>query len=252
MLKALGQENAKLDAGGLSGAVRIVTANPVLGGLPTYGWQSDLQVGSDGQVVGGSGQLANPVKGADYPVLSADKTLDRLNSRRRPHAGRLPLTPARKDEKGGKRRRDRAVRAGADAGAAAGRGDRRGLRALGAVRGRPAGAGAVVAVHGAPAGRRERSGQRFDGRAPGGGPEVSGAPGRRRRVAQPAGSRPQKPSGKPGAMALESYAVTDGGKKLTVHFWGGVCSTYSVSAEESGTTVKTKVTARTRSRARSA
>lgn len=99
VLKALGQENARLDAGGLSGAVRIVSANPVLGGLPTYGWQSDLQVGSDGQVVGGSGQLANPAKGAVYPVLDAGKTLDRLNE----GGGRKPAScPSMPGDKGGK------------------------------------------------------------------------------------------------------------------------------------------------------
>ena len=94
VMTALGQKGAKLDASGLSGAVRMVTADPVLGGLPTYGWQSDLQVGSDGQVVGGSGQLANPVKGAVYPVLSADKTLDRVKSARgRSPAGDCPSPP---------------------------------------------------------------------------------------------------------------------------------------------------------------
>ncbi|WP_347404537.1 hypothetical protein [Streptomyces sp. MST-110588] len=79
VLAALGQQDAKLDAGGLSGAVRIVSADPVLGGLPTYGWRSDLQVGSDGLVVGGSGQLARPVKGDRYPVLDAKATLGQLN-----------------------------------------------------------------------------------------------------------------------------------------------------------------------------
>ncbi|WP_432003985.1 hypothetical protein [Streptomyces sioyaensis] len=240
VLKALGQEDSKVDAGGLSGAVRIVTANPVLGGLPTYGWQSDLQVGSDGQVVGGSGQFANPVKGAEYPVLNADKTLDRLNSGEGRKPAGCPSPPGKKDTKDGK-------------------------------------AGGIAPCEPAPTKAQQPSDvtgaafglsvQYVDGgqalvpswlytvRQPGAG----SGPDATSTVAQPAvnpkylahrdgggssqgtGQAPRKPSGKPGAMALESYGVSDGGKKLTVHFWGGVCSVYSVSAEESGSAVKTKV-----------
>ncbi|WP_328687415.1 hypothetical protein OG879_10415 [Streptomyces caniferus] len=240
VLKALGQESARLDAGGLSGAVRIVSANPVLGGLPTYGWQSDLQVGSDGQVVGGSGQLANPVKGADYPVLGADKTLDRLNSGEGRKPADCPSTPPDKGGKGGK-------------------GD-----GIAPCEPAPTKAQQPTDVTGAVFGL---SVQYVDGgqalvpswlytvRQPGAG----SGPDATSTVAHPAvnpkylahrdgdgGSQSSqkpsgKPSGKPGAMALESYDVGDGGKKLTVHFWGGVCSVYSVSAEESGSTVKTKV-----------
>jgi len=79
VLKALGQDDAKLDARQLMGAVRVVNAEPRVGGLPTYGWTTGIQVGSDGQVVGGSGQLKKPVKGDTYPVISAQKTLDLLN-----------------------------------------------------------------------------------------------------------------------------------------------------------------------------
>ncbi|MEU9110408.1 hypothetical protein AB0D04_01105 [Streptomyces sp. NPDC048483] len=234
-LKALGQENARLDASGLSGAVRIVTADPVLGGLPTYGWQSDLQVGSDGQVVGGSGQLAHPVKGADYPVLSADKTLDRLNSGdgRKPAA--CPSTPPGK--KGG------TPIAPCEPSPTKGQ---KPTEVTGAVFG--------LAVQYVDGGQALVPSWLYTVRQPGAedGPDATST------VAHPAvnpkylahtpdrpsqtpGGPPQKPSGKPGAMALESYAVADGGKKLTLHFWGGVCSTYTVSAEESGTTVKTQV-----------
>ncbi|TJZ50907.1 hypothetical protein FCH28_20555 [Streptomyces piniterrae] len=236
VLKALGQQDAKLDASGLSGAVRIVTADPVLGGLPTYGWQSDLQVGSDGQVVGGSGQLADPVKGATYPVLGADKTLDRLNSRggganrpgcEAPHTaksgdgGIAPCEPS-------------PTRAQKPA------------EVTGAVFGL-----AVQYVNGGPA---LVPSWLYTVRQPGAGdgPDATST------VAHPAvnpkylahrddggtsqsPARPQKPSGKPGAMALEEYSVGGDGKTLTLHFWGGVCSTYSVSAEESGGSVRTKV-----------
>ncbi|MGW7579431.1 hypothetical protein [Streptomyces sp. NPDC054765] len=231
VLKALGQEDARLDAGGLSGAVRIVSANPVLGGLPTYGWQSDLQVGSDGQVVGGSGQLANPVKGAEYPVLSADKTLDRLNSGEGHTPADCPSMPGGKGGKGGG-----IARCEPDPTKPKGQ---QPAEVTGAVFG--------LSVQYVDGGQALVPSWLYTVRQPGAG----SGPDTGSTVAHPAvnpkylahrdGGATQKPSGKPGAMALESYDVGDGGKKLTVHFWGGVCSVYSVSAEESGTAVQTKV-----------
>ncbi|MER6845700.1 hypothetical protein [Streptomyces platensis] len=242
VLAALGQKNARLDAGGLSGAVRVVTANPVLGGLPTYGWQSDLQVGSDGQVVGGSGQLANPVKGAEYPVLSADKTLDRLNSGGgRTPAGCPSAPPAGPGDKDGKGKGDGIAPCEPDPTKG-----QKPTEVTGAVFG--------LSVQYVDGGQALVPSWLYKVRQPGAG----SGPDTASTVAHPAvnpkylahkdggasqspGQSPHKPSGKPGAMALESYDVGDGGKKLTVHFWGGVCSVYSVSAEESAKTVKTKV-----------
>ncbi|MEU9140351.1 hypothetical protein AB0D33_31105 [Streptomyces sp. NPDC048404] len=79
VLKAVGQDDAKLDASQLMNRVRVVNADPVLGGLPTYGWTTGLQIGPDGHVVGGSGQLKTPVEGAAYPVIGAKKALDLMN-----------------------------------------------------------------------------------------------------------------------------------------------------------------------------
>ncbi|MFE0512879.1 hypothetical protein [Streptomyces sp. NPDC058964] len=79
VLKALGQDDAKVDASQVMGAQRVVNADPVVGGLPTYGWTTGLTVGKQGEVVGGSGLLKTPVKGDTYPVLSAKKTLDLMN-----------------------------------------------------------------------------------------------------------------------------------------------------------------------------
>ncbi|MGW8553232.1 hypothetical protein [Streptomyces tubercidicus] len=240
VLAALGQKNARLDTGGLSGAVRIVTANPVLGGLPTYGWQSDLQVGSDGQVVGGSGQLANPVKGAEYPVLSADKTLDRLNSGKGRTPAGCPSPPAGKGtgDQGGKGGGIARCEPDPTKG-------QKPAEVTGAVFG--------LAVQYVDGGQALVPSWLYKVRQPGAG----SGPDTTSTVAHPAvnpkylvhkdgasqgpGQTPHKPSGKPGAMALESYDVSDGGKKLTLHFWGGVCSVYSASAEESGTTVRTKI-----------
>ncbi|WP_435843475.1 hypothetical protein [Streptomyces hirsutus] len=80
VLKALGQDDAKLDAGQLTGAKRVVNAEPVVGGLPTYGWTTGVVVGDGGEVVGGSGRLSTPVKADTYPVLGAEEALELLNT----------------------------------------------------------------------------------------------------------------------------------------------------------------------------
>lgn len=79
VLKAVGQGTAKLDASQVMGAQRVVNADPVVGGLPTYGWATGVTVNGRGEVVGGTGQLKAPVKSDTYPVLSARKTLGLLN-----------------------------------------------------------------------------------------------------------------------------------------------------------------------------
>ncbi|MFH8406095.1 hypothetical protein ACH4FX_15130 [Streptomyces sp. NPDC018019] len=230
VLAALGQQNAELDASGLSGAVRTVSANPVIGGLPTYGWQSDIQVGSDGQVVGGSGQLAQPVKGDTYPVQSATKTLERLNAA---HGGANSGTggcataePQKKADGQGVEpcAGNAAARKPADVtGAVFGLsmqyvGGRQALVPSWLYKVRQTGAGTVT--HPAVDPKYVKDG----------GGSTS---------AQPPGSG--KPSGKAGAMSLESYSLGADGKSLKLHFWGGVCSTYSASAEQTGKSVKAEV-----------
>ncbi|WEH18657.1 hypothetical protein [Streptomyces sp. VNUA24] len=79
VLKAVGQDDAKLDATQLMGAVRVVNADPEMGGLPTYGWATGIRIGADGQVLGGSGNLTPPKKGDTYPVVDADRALKLLN-----------------------------------------------------------------------------------------------------------------------------------------------------------------------------
>ncbi|MFC9686841.1 hypothetical protein [Streptomyces sp. NPDC056948] len=81
VLKALGQDDAKLDASQVMGAQRVVNAAPEVGGLPTHGWTTGVTVGSDGEVVGGSGQLKAPAKGDTYPVVSAKKALELMETR---------------------------------------------------------------------------------------------------------------------------------------------------------------------------
>ncbi|MFI8516588.1 hypothetical protein ACIGEZ_01960 [Streptomyces sp. NPDC085481] len=80
VLKAIGQDDAKLDASQvMNGSVRVVNADPVVGGLPTYGWSTGIHVGPDGSLVAGSGRLLEPAKDDTYPVIGARKALDALN-----------------------------------------------------------------------------------------------------------------------------------------------------------------------------
>ncbi|MEV0695802.1 hypothetical protein [Streptomyces sp. NPDC050388] len=80
VLKALGQDDAKLDASQVMGLKRVVNAEPEVGGLPTHGWTTGVVVGVGGVVVGGSGRLSTPVKGDTYPVVSAEKALEQMNT----------------------------------------------------------------------------------------------------------------------------------------------------------------------------
>ncbi|MDQ0602433.1 hypothetical protein QF037_006778 [Streptomyces canus] len=80
VLKAVGQDDAKVDASQVMGAQRVVNADPVVGGLPTHGWTTGVTVNAQGEVVGGSGQLRTPAKSDTYPVVSAEKALDQLNA----------------------------------------------------------------------------------------------------------------------------------------------------------------------------
>ncbi|MFC5852509.1 hypothetical protein ACFPZI_11940 [Streptomyces chlorus] len=88
VLKALGQDDAKLDAGQVMGVKRVVNAQPEVGGLPTYGWTTGVVVGAGGEVVGGSGRLSAPVKADTYPVVSAAEALELMNTA--PGAGGRP------------------------------------------------------------------------------------------------------------------------------------------------------------------
>ncbi|MER6185107.1 hypothetical protein [Streptomyces sp. NPDC001652] len=80
VLKAVGQDDANVDASQVMGAQRVVNADPVVGGLPTHGWTTGVTVNAQGEVVGGSGQLRTPTKSDTYPVVSAEKALDQLNA----------------------------------------------------------------------------------------------------------------------------------------------------------------------------
>ncbi|MFI8928304.1 hypothetical protein ACIG3E_11590 [Streptomyces sp. NPDC053474] len=250
VLKAIGQDGAKLDARQLMGSVRVVNADPEVGGLPTYGWSTGVQVGPDGEVVGGSGQLAKPHKGATYPVVSAAEALALLNASGKgggvgiggcatpvPHKG----DAGDKSDKGAKgdgvTRRDE-VRCpptvppkqepiaveGATFGLAAHFvAGRQTLVPSWLFEARPQGARASYTVQ-----------------HPAVEPAYLTAPG------APGDPEPKpKPDTKGDTYTsdIKVDGYTASGRTLTVHFTGGVCSTYEASARESGGQVAVKVTA---------
>jgi hypothetical protein len=91
-LEALDLDKAALDASHSYDAMRIVTAQPRPGGIPAQDWSSSFTVDSNGQLVRGHGRLGDLVKGAAYPVMTAEETLKELNKHRAP-AG-MPEIPS--------------------------------------------------------------------------------------------------------------------------------------------------------------
>jgi hypothetical protein len=80
VLDGLGLSGARIDATQTVGAARVVTADPVVGGLPTHGWSTTVQVGADGKLAMAAGRLAALGKGDTYPVVSAATALDGLRA----------------------------------------------------------------------------------------------------------------------------------------------------------------------------
>ncbi|MFD5427974.1 hypothetical protein [Streptomyces sp. NPDC127084] len=244
VLTAVGQSGAQLDASQTMGSTRVVNADPVIGGLPTYGWLTGVQVGADGQVVGGSGQLAKPVKGADYPVLSADKTLERMNQASRGGApgnigGCATPVPAEKPDAAP----DQGIApcephpgSGSDAGSAEPVMISKAVFGLAthSVDGRPALVPSWL-FEVDPEGDTEP----FTITHPAVDPKYLKQPG-----PGTSPSKPASPSQQPETHTrqVESYAVSDDGRTLTLRFWGGVCSEYTGKAEESGTEVRVSIT----------
>ncbi|MFE6284120.1 hypothetical protein [Streptomyces sp. NPDC057877] len=239
VLKAVGQDDAKLDAGQVMGAQRTVNADPVIGGLPTYGWPTGVTVGSQGEVVGGSGQLKAPVKGDTYPVLTADDTLKLMNSTAPGTVGSgrggvggcasaVPLEESGPCEG--------ATGAPRTAEAAP-------IEVESAVFG--------LASHFVDARQTLVPSWLFEVRAPGAEdgftvtypavePEFLKSPRSEEPPARPS-PRPTGPGDEPSTRALDVEAYTTEGSELTVAFTAGVCADYTVTAQESAEKVTVKV-----------
>ncbi|MBP0460281.1 hypothetical protein [Streptomyces montanisoli] len=237
VLKALGQGGARVDASRLLGAVRVVDADPLVDGLPTYGWTTGLQVGPDGRVESGGGELALPEAGTSYPAISATAALKALNlaaSGAGPGAGCATSAPV-----------IHGPVTGAEAGPAA-----------------PACTASTPEVPKAPQQRTVPvdkvefglAARAVNGRLalvpswlftvePGGGSpayrvtQTAVAPAYLR-SAPPHG---MKPGGGTGASGASSLSYTTHGRDLTLRFYGGVCGEYTLSADESGAAVKVRL-----------
>ncbi|MHB9754190.1 hypothetical protein ACYBSK_07430 [Streptomyces sp. BYX5S] len=233
VLKALGQDDAALDAEQLMGATRVVNADPTVGGLPTYGWSTGIQVGSDGRVVGGSGQLKAPVKGATYPTIGAERALERMNGAAAGGrvsvggcASAVPLGEDATCAQDPPKPSTVAVRDATFGLAAHTVGGRQALVPAWLFEVRPGGAEAAFTVT-----------------YPAVDPKFLTGNGSSQGSA-PASPEPA-PSGTAGgdetrAVRVQGYSAK--GETLTVHFTGGVCATYAASAKESGGRVSVRVT----------
>ena len=226
VLRVLGLQQAELDASTTTGALRTVKAQPELDGLSVQGWDTRLTVGADGDLVRGHGALAPLAKSATYPVLSAQETLKQLNKHRpfrtEIHCVKEPC------EGGGKSGPTKVSRASFVLAAHTSQGKRVLVPSwsfeFGADRSvnYPALAPRHLAKDtGKPS---DGSGSSGDSR-PGGGGSVDP-------------SEPAKPA--PPGNSVESYGSGD--RTLTVHFWGGVCSDYTVQAKETAERVRIMVT----------
>ncbi|MFF0748370.1 hypothetical protein [Streptomyces sp. NPDC004267] len=228
VLKAIGQDDAKLDATQImNGSVRVVNADPVVDGLPTYGWSTGIQVGPDGSVVAGSGRLVEPAKGAAYPVIGAQQALDELN-RAEKGTGAAGIGGCAIDPPAGK---------------AQGEGDP--SRADSPC---PAPKPHVVTVTGAVFGLAAQDV----------GGEVSLVPAWLFEAREQAGAKPYTvvrtavepryltapAQSAPPAKAerqISAYKADASGRQLSVTFWGGVCSTYTVTADETPREVTVRI-----------
>ncbi|MFG2607919.1 hypothetical protein ACGFT2_30885 [Streptomyces sp. NPDC048514] len=231
VLKAAGLDGAKIDAGQVLGAQRVVNADPVVGGLPTYGWTTGLTIGKKGEAVGGHGLLALPVKGDTYPVLSARKTLRLMNGavksgHRMGIGGCATPVPAK----------DRLEQpCGASTGAPKRAGDPATVeKAVFGLASHSVGGRRTLVPSWLFRVRGPAAGDAFTVTHPAVDPKYLTAPAR--------SGAPTEPTVAPKSRNVKVNGYTADGRKLTVSFFGGVCADYSVSAAESDGRVAVTVT----------
>ncbi|MFI0942254.1 hypothetical protein [Streptomyces sp. NPDC021020] len=87
VLDALGQSDAEVGASRTAGTSRTVTADPVVGGLPTRGWETAVTVTQDGVVGSAHGHLAQLVAGERKSVVGAERAFEELPARQPMHPG---------------------------------------------------------------------------------------------------------------------------------------------------------------------
>ncbi|MGW0514775.1 hypothetical protein ACWD1W_37095 [Streptomyces olivaceoviridis] len=233
VLRAAGLDGARTDASRVMGARRVVDAEPVVGGLPTYGWTTGLTVDRDGELVGGHGLLATPVKGDAYPVVGAAKTLELMNGAAR-DGHRMGIGGCASPEP----LKDRLE------------------QPCGASTGAPEAAGDTVTVEKAVFGLAAHSvgGRqtlvpswlfRVRGSTAGGAFTVTYPAVDPAYLTSASASPAPEPSQAPGkSRSVRVNAYTADGRTLELSFYGGVCADYRTSARESGGRVTVTVTER--------
>ncbi|MEU7295381.1 hypothetical protein AB0A76_19530 [Streptomyces exfoliatus] len=249
VLKALGQDDAKVSATQvMNGSVRVVNADPVVGGLPTYGWSTGLHIARDGRTVAGSGTLKEPVEGATYPVIGAAKALARLNEDSK-GTGPIGIGGCATDPPAGEApdagRPDVGTGQEPVPGNAAPTPPCRTTVDMAP----PEQVPVTGAVFGLAA--QDVDGERllvpswlFTADPADGAPytvvRAAVTPEYLTPPAKPSPT-PSQPDGTAPVRQIESFRTEDDGRKLTVSFWGGVCSTYTVTAEETPSQVSVRV-----------
>jgi hypothetical protein len=83
------------------GEVRTVLAAPHVGGLPTQGWETRFEIGTDGALLSASGMLGGAATGEEYPLIDAQEAFELLNAQPRPDLAALcaPDVPCGPDER---------------------------------------------------------------------------------------------------------------------------------------------------------
>ncbi|WP_420856561.1 hypothetical protein [Streptomyces mangrovisoli] len=243
VLKAVGQDDAKVDASRTTGAQRTVNADPVIDGLPTYGLTTGLTVSAQGEITYGSGELKAPVKGDTYPTLSAAKTLALMNtapkSDHRMGIGGCASPEPLKD------RLEAPCGSGSSAGTGAG--------STGATDGSATDGSATVekAVFGLAV--RSSGGRQalvpswlYEVRLPGAQDTTTvtypAVDPTYLTSSSPSASASPEPSGTGSTKDVKVDSWSADGTTLTVRFTGGVCADYKTSASETSGTVTVKVT----------
>jgi hypothetical protein len=72
------------------GSYTFVTADPVVGGLPTAGFATSVGVGTGDRITQASGWLSRTATGSSYPLIGAQQAFDRLKQSTHPVAGAHP------------------------------------------------------------------------------------------------------------------------------------------------------------------
>ncbi|MEV6795717.1 hypothetical protein AB0M87_27845 [Streptomyces sp. NPDC051320] len=230
VLKALGQDDAKIDAHRVMGSARLVNADPKIGGLPTEGWTTGLRVGPDGKLAGGSGELQAPVKGAVYPLVSAAQALKGLNApaegapRRGGTGGCATTEPLTPDGTSAKKQSDACVPSARTPKPRTVIVDHASLGlAMQLVGGRQTLVPSWI-FHVKPTGHAIQPAT------------VTATAVDPKYLVRPAPPGNRNHPGKPDDRKVQSYSTA--GRNLTVHFWGGVCSTYTAKASEDAGSVR--------------